>query len=494
MAKKKQKIPINNPGPLGDMLARFTPYLDQDQQKALLEELEKPLHPSFRINPLKVENNNKLTEWAARYHWQLKKVPFCEDGYWVTNSQFPISKTIEHQLGNYYIQDAASMLPVELFDFNVDDSPLILDMASSPGGKTTHLNAKSMDKALILANDSSRDRLTALKIVLQNWGASHVAVTNYPGEYFGNWFPETFDRILLDAPCSMQGLRESESHAIKPITQKEINQLAKRQLKLLESALKAVKVNGQVVFSTCTLTIEENEMVLDEILKTHKEAIRIEPLRKPLRETSPAITQLQEFSFQEQVKNAARIWPFNFGTAGFFAAKITKLDSVHTESTPPPSRPLAQANWYPLPEKLLMNVENQLLEDYEFNLRYLMEQLNLVIWQFKNNLYCFPVKFLQSFPDFPVQALGLSLGELNGQEIQLSHDFVTRFGNLVQRNQFIIDKDIVDNWMRGEDLPFTGQSDSPLQIIQDHLGRILGRGKPSTNRLRNMLPKRILMR
>lgn len=494
MAKKKQKIPINNPDPLGDMLVRFTPYLDQDQKKALLDELEKPLHPSFRINPLKVENNNKLTEWSERYHWQLKNVPFCEDGYWVTDFQFPISKTIEHQLGHYYIQDAASMLPVELFDVNVDDPPLILDMASSPGGKTTHLNAKTMDKALILANDSSRDRLTALKIVLQNWGASHVAVTNYPGEYFGNWFPETFDRILLDAPCSMQGLRESESHAIKPITQKEINQLAKRQLKLLDSALRAVKVNGQVVYSTCTLTIEENEMVLDEILKLHKENICIEPLQKPLRETSPAITQLQEISFQEQVKNAARIWPFSFGTAGFFAAKITKLDSIQTESIPPPSRPLAQANWHPLPEKLLMNVENQLLEDYEFSLRDLMEQHHWETWQFKNNLYCFPVKFLQSFPDFPVQALGLSLGELNERELQLSHEFVTRFGNLVQRNQFIIDEDIVDIWMRGEDLPFTGQSDAPLQIIQDQLGRILGRGKPSTNRLRNRLPNRILMR
>ena len=494
MAKKKQKIPINNPDPLGDMLARFTPYLDQDQTKALLVELEKPLYPSFRINPLKVENNNKLTEWSERYHWQLKNVPFCEEGYWVTDSQFPISKTIEHQLGHYYIQDAASMLPVELFDFNCDDPPLILDMASSPGGKTTHLNAKTMDNALILANDSSRDRLTALKIVLQNWGASHIAVTNYPGEYFGNWFPETFDRILLDAPCSMQGLRESESHAIKPITQKEINQLAKRQLKLLESALKAIKVNGQVVYSTCTLTIEENEMVLDAILKTYKDAIRIEPLRKPLRETSPAITQLQEFSFQDQVKNAARIWPFSFGTAGFFAAKITKLDSIQSESISPPSRPLAQVNWHPLPEKLYVNVENQILKDYEFSLRDLTEQHNWEIWHYKNNLYCFPVKFLQSFPDFPVQSLGLSLGELIDQELQLSHEFVTRFGDLVQKNLFIIDEDILGNWIRGEDLTYSGQSDAPLQIIQDQLGRILGRGKPSANRLRNMLPKRILIR
>lgn len=494
MAKRKQKPQKIETDPLSPMLDRFTPYLTSEQKETLLDELDKPLHPSLRINPLKVGSKLLTREWAERYQWTLKPVPFCEDGYWVTDYQFPISKTIEHQLGHYYIQDVASMLPVELFDFDSPESPLILDMAASPGGKTTHLNAKTKDKALILANDSSRDRLTALRIVLQNWGASHVAVTNYPGDYFGNWFQETFDRILLDAPCSMQGLRESESHAIKPITQKEINQLAKRQLKLLDSAIKALKVGGQVVYSTCTLTLEEDEMVLDAILKLHQNNIRIEPLHQSIQATTQPIHTFQSISLDKQVRNAARVWPFSFGTAGFFAAKITKLNPIKTDSKTPPSRSLAQANWFPVDQRSLQIIQKRVMDQYGFNLNDLAEINDWEYWQFKNNLHCFPIKFLQTFPDFPVQALGLPLGELSNEELVFSHEFVTRFGNHFQSNLIKIDEPQLESWMRGEDLTGEYQENLPTQIIVDHLGRFIGRGKPSANRLRNLLPKRLLIR
>ena len=88
------------------------------------------------------------------------------------------------------------MLPVELFDLKPDSDQLILDMAASPGGKTTHLISRSGDQSLVIANDSSPDRVTALRLVLQTWGAANTAVTNFPGEKFGGWFPETFDLWL----------------------------------------------------------------------------------------------------------------------------------------------------------------------------------------------------------------------------------------------------------------------------------------------------------
>ncbi|HSM23656.1 MAG TPA: hypothetical protein VK856_02210, partial [Anaerolineaceae bacterium] len=159
MAKKKQKTHTNLQNPLESMLERFLPYLNESEKHALHTELEQPLHPALRINPLKVNRIEKIHEWTERYHWQIKQIPFCDDGFWITDSPTPISKTIEHQTGHYYIQDAASMLPVELFDFDNQECPLILDMAASPGGKTTHLVSKTNDKALILANDSSRERL-----------------------------------------------------------------------------------------------------------------------------------------------------------------------------------------------------------------------------------------------------------------------------------------------------------------------------------------------
>ncbi|MBE0687279.1 MAG: NOL1/NOP2/sun family putative RNA methylase [Anaerolineaceae bacterium] len=494
MAKRKQKQQENTQKPQAAMLERFLPLLHSEEIQALMIELEQPLYPSFRMNPLKVGQTDEVNQWAQHYQWQLKPVPFCETGFWVTDSPSSISKTIEHSLGHYYIQDAASMLPVELFDFNkLEEHPLILDMAASPGGKTTHLVSRTQDQALIIANDSSRERLTALRIVLQNWGSSHVGVTNYPGEYFGYWFPETFDAILLDAPCSMQGLRESDSHAIKSITQKEINNLATRQSKLLESALRALKMGGQVVYSTCTLTVEENEMVLDELLNQFHQQIQIDPIENVLKKPSPALDKFEQFAFNPQVANAARIWPFRFGTAGFFAARLTKLNEIESKVKYPPSRPLSAANWFIYPEKQQSDLIQQINNLYGIHLENLIEKYDWQIWQYKNYLHCFPGKFMENFPDLPVQSLGLPLAEISDNEYLLSHEFVTRFGGLASAHVYSVEDDLLFNWMRGEDLVNSARQSATLLIMRDHAGRILGRGKPVGERIRNLMPKRALI-
>ena len=494
MTKRKQKRQENTQKPQAAMLERFLPLLHPEEIQALMDELEQPLYPSFRVNPQKVDQPDMPIKWAKHYQWQLKPVPFCETGFWVTDAPSPLSKTIEHSLGHYYIQDAASMLPVELFDFSkLEEHPLILDMAASPGGKTTHLVSRTNDQALIIANDSSRERLTALRIVLQNWSSSHVGVTNYPGEYFGSWFPETFDAILLDAPCSMQGLRESDAHAIKPITQKEINNLARRQSKLLESALHALKMGGQVVYSTCTLTVEENEMVLDEILNHFHQQIQIDPIEEVLKKPTPALEKYNQFAFNSQIANAARIWPFRFGTAGFFAARMTKVNEIESKVKQPPSRPLSSANWFLYPEKQQANLLQQINNLFGIHLENLIEKYDWQIWQYKNNLHCFPGKFIENFPDLPVLSLGLPLAEISDNEYLLSHEFVTRFGRLAKENICTLEDDQLSSWMRGDDLINPARQNAPQLIMRDHVGRILGRGKPTGERIRNLMPKRALI-
>lgn len=475
------------------MLERFLPLLNSEEVQALRNELEQPLYPSFRINPLKVDSLDKVNDWAQRYQWQINPVPLCDTGFWVTDTPTPISKTIEHSLGHYYIQEAASMLPVELFDFTSGETPLILDMAASPGGKTTHLVSRTHDQALILANDASLDRLTALRIVLQNWGSSHVAVTNYRGEFFGAWFPETFDAILLDAPCSMQGLRGSDARVIKPITQKEINHLARRQSKLLESAMRALKIGGQVVYSTCTLTLEENEMVLDEIINQYHHQIQIDSIENYLKSPAPALDQYNQLSFNPQVTNAARIWPFRFGTAGFFAARITKTSEIERKIIPPPARDISLTNWHPLPGKQLVDLVQQINDLYGFNLEDLIIENNWQIWQYNNNLHCFPNKFFEHFSDLPVKSLGLPLAEVLERETQLSHEFVTRFGKLATNNTHTVEDNQLAAWMRGEDLLNPFQQVGTMLIMRDHEKRILGRGKATSTRIRNLMPKRALI-
>jgi tRNA and rRNA cytosine-C5-methylases len=268
-----------------DWLAQADPALYACVQAAG----KQPLNLSLRVNTLKCAPESAMRKWAEIYGWQYESVPYCPSGFWVKQAETTPSSTIEHRLGYYYIQEAASMLPAELFDFSHTDHPLILDMAASPGGKTIHLADRSQDRGFIVANDASRGRISALRIVLQNWGAINQAVTCLPGEWFGGLYPETFDAVLLDAPCSMQGMRASESHKARSITLTEVEALAERQARLLESALRAVKVGGQVVYSTCTLTPQEDEGVLAALLEKLPACFEIEDINSRLPQPAPGL-------------------------------------------------------------------------------------------------------------------------------------------------------------------------------------------------------------
>ncbi|OJX38105.1 MAG: hypothetical protein BGO78_08735 [Chloroflexi bacterium 44-23] len=477
------------------MFARLKSLLSEDQLILLHEELEQPNYPALRINPLKIARDGVIDEWSQRYNWEYKKVPYCPTGYWITQSPLPISKTIEHSLGHYYIQDAASMLPAELFHFENFPNPIILDMAASPGGKTTHIVSRTLDRGLVIANDSSRERLTALRIVLQNWGNTHSAISNYPGEYFGSWFPQMFDAILLDAPCSMQGLRESDAHSLKPITQKEINTLARRQIRLLESAIHALKPNGEVVYSTCTLTFEENEAVLDAVLQRFGTIISIEPLTDILTIPAPALIGTESNQFNSQIANAARLWPHIYGTAGFFAARIHKTGSTLIANTAAPSRPLSQAGWFPLEQNLIDCINASIAAIYGIEFKQILDENDLVVWRFKNACHLFPKLFLDKLPDFPVQALGLPFGQFNGDSFELSHEFASRFGERAIGQVYVVNEEQLSLWMYGHDLNLghLPQTNSPIWIIRDQLNRTLGVGKYTSGRLRNMLPRRAMI-
>ncbi|HET7378180.1 MAG TPA: 16S rRNA (cytosine(1407)-C(5))-methyltransferase RsmF, partial [Anaerolineae bacterium] len=177
-------------------LDRYRLLLPADQFLQLQHAIAQPLAPALRINTLKIDLELARSTWPARYGWQFRAIPFCPSGCQISGNDQALSQTLEHRNGFYYIQDAASMLPAEMFEYPPNDWPLVLDMAASPGGKTTHLVSKINDRGLVIANDSSSGRIPGLRSNLHSWGAMSIALTSYPGEKFGEWFPETFDKVL----------------------------------------------------------------------------------------------------------------------------------------------------------------------------------------------------------------------------------------------------------------------------------------------------------
>ena len=488
-------------------LQRYQPYLAEADYAALLAESEQIAPSAVRLNLLKTatqsrplfegEGNllaqNRLVYLSKKYCWTTKALPFSDDSLQVFDSKISPSQTREFQLGQYYLQDAASILPISLFSRS--DKPLIqLDMAASPGGKTTQMIDASLDRDFVIANDSAASRLSALRTVLQTWGAANYAITNYPGERWGDWFPETFDQILLDAPCSMQSLRTSSSHPHRPITVDERGRLATRQAALLFSAAKALKTGGELVYSTCTLAPEEDEAVVSMLLEKYPGAFHVDPAPARYYQVS-GLLEFEGQGFHPDVEHALRIWPFVFQTNGFFAVKLIKDTPISTEQIEPPTRDFGATGYKHLSAKLNQELNETIQKAYGFDFEYQLAELGLVPMRKDDAIQLFPRTYLEKFSNLPYNALGMPLGRYIRDQFEMNVEFVLRFGKEFTHNFWQIPEEMVSQWMKGFDvrgIDPEGIESGTVIAIRDEEGNNLGAAKYSSKRLRNLLPNRHL--
>lgn len=476
-------------------LAAFKPLLSPQEFDLLSEEVTHPLLPAIRLNPLKASLED-LRLWASRYQWNLIPIPFCPLGFRVeVGAGTPVSQTAEHHLGAYYIQEAASMLPAELFNIDTQNPGLTLDLAASPGGKTSHLLARGMDNGLVLANDSSQGRIPALRIVLQNWGAVNSAISQFPGEKLGLWFPEVFDRALIDAPCSMQGLRTAESHTTRPVTEKESSSLSRRQEALLVSALQAGKVGSQVVYSTCTLLPDEDEGVVDAVLRRLGSAVRIVNVQSRLPQPAPGLFKADEKEYSPELEGSVRLWPHRLQTAGFYACLLEKIAPIETPFQEAPSRPLERTGFRPCSMNEEKQIINYFTSVFGFDLESILEKYNLRLVTRQEKLFVFPALILDRFASLPLESAGLTLAENSPEGWVPSHEWVSRFGGLFTLNHITLNGESAAHWLSGEDLfdfSMENRQKGQILIVKNENGLVLGRGKVLKDRLKNLLPRRLI--
>jgi 16S rRNA (cytosine1407-C5)-methyltransferase len=476
-------------------LERFRPLLNAKDFSKLLEILGQDLPPSIRINLLKhdpVEFSQQLHE---RYGWHLSPVPFCPSGWNLTALSGSIAKPIEHALGEYYIQESASMLPVELFDLSQQTSPLILDMAASPGGKTTHLVDKTGDRGLVIANDASSSRIAALRVVLSKWGAINQAVTCLHGEYFGSQLPETFDAVLLDAPCSMQNLYDTPSHPLREVSQGEQQSLSNRQFLLLRSALQTVKVGGQVVYSTCTLSPEEDEQVVQRILDTFGSQVSLDNVSAKLPKPAPALLRDGKQTFSPLMRNAVRLWPHIYGTTGFFSARFTKQASIFLPDDNDFVRSANRINRMNfLTQKEQRTVCNGMKSFYGFDLEAVLQAQQAALMESENCILLVPERLFSEFSELPISSFGLNAFKRIPNGFQISHEFAARFGHAFQSGIAVLDEEQSHVYLERQDI-FDHHASSTLVgetlLVKDENGRVLGRAKTLKDRLKNLLPPRL---
>ncbi|MCX8153097.1 MAG: RsmB/NOP family class I SAM-dependent RNA methyltransferase [Candidatus Bathyarchaeota archaeon] len=267
---------------------------------------------AIRMNLTNAKGKN-LKERLRKVGVSLEKIPFLESGYWVSESQVSVGATTEYLLGLYSIQEAAAQIPATLFaDLK---GKKVLDACAAPGGKTVQLADLMGNSGLIVALDVDRKRLAALANHLERCHISNTIVYQLDARQASK-LKIKFDRILVDAPCS--GNFAADKNWFKRRTIADVERNAQLQREILAEAATCLSYEGEIVYSTCSLEPEENEVNMDWAVK-HLH-LQIEEINCPGQE---GLTNVFGKKLDGSVAKCRRIWPGE--TQGFFVCKLKRV-------------------------------------------------------------------------------------------------------------------------------------------------------------------------
>ena len=272
---------------------------------AFLESLERPRAVALRFNPMKGERPVLPFVGAP--------VPWEPEGFYYDPETRP-GLHVYHEAGVYYLQEASAMAPVALLDPKPGER--VCDLCAAPGGKTTQIAGRMLGRGFLVCNEINPKRAKILSRNIERMGVANALVTNEHPETLASRFPGFFDRVLVDAPCSGEGMFRKEEAAVTDWSQETVLMCARRQREILDSAARLVRPGGRLVYSTCTFAPEEDEETVAAFLEAHPE-FTPEPVEAPW--------------FVPGENASYRMWPHKLLGEGHFAAVLRKTQGESGE-------------------------------------------------------------------------------------------------------------------------------------------------------------------
>ena len=229
-----------------------------EEYPAFLQSLERPRAVALRFDPMKGE--------TPKLPFVRENVPWERQGFYYDPDSRPGLHPY-HEAGVYYLQEASAMSAVALLDPQPGER--ILDLCAAPGGKSTQIAGRMMGQGFLLSNEWSPKRAKILSRNMERMGVANALVTNESADRLAKRLPEFFDRILIDAPCSGEGMFRKEEAAVTDWSQETVEMCAHRQAEILDEGAKMLRPGGRLVYSTCTFAPEENELTVAAFLQRH---------------------------------------------------------------------------------------------------------------------------------------------------------------------------------------------------------------------------------
>ncbi len=299
------------------MIERYIKFFGLEETINLLNANEHPSILSIRVNTLKI-NPSDLKIRLEKKGFLLKKIDWIPYAFNVVKSPSNLGALHEYLQGYFYIQNKVSMLPPIIL--NPDSNDLIIDMCAAPGGKSTHLAQIMQNKGKLILIERNKNRIPALEFNLRRMGIYNSILINDDAKELKKLNLKG-DKILLDAPCTGEGLIRDDPERKNNRTMDDIKKITKIQEDLLSAGLVSLKNNGLLLYSTCSIAPEENEYVINNVLK-RKSGFKIEKIHQQF--GIPGYNQILDDELINDLKYSQRFFPHIHDSIGFFICLIKK--------------------------------------------------------------------------------------------------------------------------------------------------------------------------
>jgi len=433
----------------------------EDEFHDFIKSYEQTPHLGLRVNTLKVA----VEDFLNLSPFSLSPVAWTREGFYYDKNDKP-GKHPYHEAGLYYIQEPSAMAAVEYLQ--PEPGEKVLDLCAAPGGKTTQIAAKMKQQGLLIANEIVPSRAKVLSQNVERMGIQNCIVLNEKPERLADQFEHFFDRVLVDAPCSGEGMFRKDPDVLKEWSLAQVEACSRRQLYILEDASRMLRTGGRLVYSTCTFSPEENEQVIAEFAAKHPE-FEIESV-----ELLPGFEMGRREWLQTEdahVERTIRIWPHRVKGEGHYIAVLRKTDGAECWRAQKPVK-----------SKLS---RKQLQEYYAFALEHLNKTPEGNFQLFGEQLYLIPSE-MPSLQGLKVIRPGLHLGSIKKNRFEPAHSLALALrADEIKRTVNFGAEEIIP-YLKGESLTIDGEKGWYAVQVD---GYSIGWGKWANGVLKNHYPK-----
>ncbi|MBE6536696.1 MAG: NOL1/NOP2/sun family putative RNA methylase [Ruminococcaceae bacterium] len=429
-------------------------------ERALTEEKAKK---GLRVNTLKCSEE----EFNESSDFSLSPLSYVRHGYVFDEEINGIGNTPEHAAGQIYVQDPGAMASAAALE--IEPGMLVADLCAAPGGKSTQIAAGLMGEGVIVSNEYVPKRAKILVGNFERMGITNGIVTSLDTKEFTKLYENIFDIVVVDAPCSGEGMFRKDVPAIEEWSEENVNVCKERQREILENAALILKDGGQLLYSTCTYSLEENEMTVDSFLDSHPEFELCEVNEKLKSVTSDGITF--DGAFCPTLSYCRRFYPHKADGEGQFIALMKKHGGGRGEFL------------YRDSAKSVSRDELRIIE--EFMKDALFEKPRGAIKKYGENIVL--ISHGLPIPPKSVFSAGVLIGEIRGKILFPSHQFFSAYGSLFKLKKNL-SRDEAKRYIRGEELD-AGDIKGSGYCALFYGSSAIGGGKISGGRIKNHYPK-----